>query len=543
VKNMKIVGAAAVIASAALLLVGCSAGSGSTTAADKLPASRVKVDANTPSWKADSKTKKTLTWYVDQTWWNPPMQSKVAQQISKDLNITIKYVAGDDTKLNTYFASGNLPDIVTLSGGTNPAAATANQWALPLNQLAAKYDPYWNKIASAQTMDWMKLKDGNTYGYPSFSNSAADYQSGQIKPEEAFVIRKDVYEALGSPTISTPADFVNLMSEIKAKYPSLTPLGFSANGALDSTVQDLLGVPYYQNGKVYDRNTDPDYLKWVEAIRQVGANGGFSQDELNATDTVFQQNVSSGKFASVILGSAINYASSLQALMQAHPGEQYVAIPAIQSTTGRKPVLQQAGISGWMPTYITHSTKDPESAMELFTYLQSDYGQMLTNYGWEGTTYQKNADGTVQLLPTIKTQAASNNDAYNKEWGIGQFYLFGHDKWKAVDPTDSYPAALTTIFDWGKGYLTPEFPQENATVFASGSVQGRDYTNITNKWTTTLATMVTAKSAAASQKALSGYESFRSGNGWSQVQAVENANVKASLKALGMPANASTPNN
>lgn len=522
-------------------LASCSS-SGATSAADKLPAARIKVNPSIPSWKADASTKKSLTWYVDQTWWNPPMQSKVAAQIAKDLNITIKYVSGDDTKLNTFFASGNLPDIITLSGDTNPAAATANQWALPLNQLATKYDPYWNKIASAQTMEWFKLSDGNTYGYPGFSNSAKDYASGAIKPEEAFIIRKDVYKALGSPKISTPDDFVKLMRDIKARFPALTPLGFSANGALDGTVQDLLGVPYYQHGKVYDRNTDADYLKWIEAIRQVGAAGGFSQDELNATDTVFQQNVSSGKFASVIIGSAVNYGSSLQALLQAHPDQQYIAIDAIQSTVGNKPVLQQAGISGFMPNYITHSTKDPQSAMELFTYLQSDYGQMLTNYGFEGTTYQKSSGGDVQLLPAIKSEAANNNNQYNQEWGIGQFYLFGHDKWKAVDPTDSYPAALTTIFDWGKERLTPEFPVERTTAFATGSAEGRDYTNINNRWLTTLATMVTASSAANVKQALAGYETFRDSNGWSQVQAAMNKSVKSSLKTLGMPANASTPN-
>src|SRR5262249_11737044 len=153
----------------------------------------------------------------------------------------------------------------------------------------------------------------------------------------------------------------------------------------------LVGVPYYQDGKVYDRNTDPEYLKWIEAIRQVGAAGGFSQDQLNATDTVYQQNISTGTFATVIIGSAINYASSLQALLDANPSQQYIAIDAIKSTAGKRPVLQQAGISGFMPTYITHSTKGPQSAMELFTYLQSDYGQLLTSYGLEGTTYQKNA--------------------------------------------------------------------------------------------------------------------------------------------------------
>ncbi|WP_252899748.1 extracellular solute-binding protein [Lactococcus fujiensis] len=204
------------------------------------------------------------------------------------------------------FASGKLPDIISTWDMTTQVSKTANKWALPLNQLATTYDPYWNKVASEDTMNWFKLSDGNTYGYPDYSNTEADYKSGAIKPQEAVVIREDVYKALGEPKMDTPEDFVKVMKQIKEKYPNLTALGFGAMtnpdaNALDSTVQNLLGVPYYKDGKIYDRDMDKDYLTWLKALRQVHQDGGISDDSFTATDDKYKQNIQTGKYAAIIL--------------------------------------------------------------------------------------------------------------------------------------------------------------------------------------------------------------------------------------------------
>ncbi len=47
-----------------------------------------------------------------------------------------------------------------------------------------------------------------TYGYPNYSNTKADYESGNIPVNDNFVIREDVYNALGKPDVSTPEKFL-----------------------------------------------------------------------------------------------------------------------------------------------------------------------------------------------------------------------------------------------------------------------------------------------------------------------------------------------
>lgn len=157
-----------------------------------------------------------LTWYVNADWWNTDFgKDLVTKKIKEDLNINIKFITGDDTKLNTIFAGGEMPDLLTIFDSNSPVVQKAATWALPLNDLADKYDPYFNKVAEKDTMNWFQLADGKTYGYPNYSNTQNDYDSGNIPAKTAFVIRKDVYETIGKPSFGTPEEFKSVMQQIK----------------------------------------------------------------------------------------------------------------------------------------------------------------------------------------------------------------------------------------------------------------------------------------------------------------------------------------
>ena len=48
-----------------------------------------------------------LTWYVNADWWNTDFgKDVVTKKIKEDLNINIKFITGDDTKLNTFLPAG-----------------------------------------------------------------------------------------------------------------------------------------------------------------------------------------------------------------------------------------------------------------------------------------------------------------------------------------------------------------------------------------------------------------------------------------------------
>lgn len=87
---------------------------------------RYTLDADTPAWKLDTKEDTTLTWYVNAEWWNTEWGNDVVtKQIQKDMNVNIDFVVGDDTKLNTFFAGGDMPDIITIFDASSSVAQKA----------------------------------------------------------------------------------------------------------------------------------------------------------------------------------------------------------------------------------------------------------------------------------------------------------------------------------------------------------------------------------------------------------------------------------
>ena len=163
-----------------------------------------------------------LTWYVNADWWNSEWGNDiVTQKMEEDLHVKINFITGDDTKLNTYFAGEDMPDLITIFDSSSQVALKADSWAYPLYELADQYDPYFRQVASDETISWLQLDDGKGYGYADYSNTKEDYESGMLYAKTAFVIRKDVYEALGKPSMGTQEEFLNVLSRIKEQYPEL----------------------------------------------------------------------------------------------------------------------------------------------------------------------------------------------------------------------------------------------------------------------------------------------------------------------------------
>lgn len=525
-------------AASMLVLAGCGGSSSAKTddATANLPDPSYEVSADTPAWKLD-KTKDTkLTWYVNADWWNKSWgEDLVTKQIKEDLNLDVEFITGDNTKLNTFFASGDMPDLITIFDSSSQVAQTANKWALPLQDLAKKYDPYFTKVAQKQTLDWYKLKDGKTYGYPSYSNTSRDYEDGTIPPTDAFIIRKDVLDAIGDVDFKTPEGFVSAMKTIKEKFPDLVPFGFNSfdasNSSLDATLQNMLGVPIIKDGKFYERNLDEDYVTWLKALRQVHQDRNISDDSFADDEETLKEKVSSGKYATMLLQAFHQKGTELQTWMSSNPGKEYVAVDAMESTEGNEPTLSQAGLSGWTITYISKKTKNPAKTMQLYTYLLDDPGQYLVNFGIEGKTYTKNSDGTVSWTDEANEVRANEPEKFQKEWRIGEFVLFSHDRYKALNK-DSYVQAIRQMQDWGRDYLKPQFEIENISPDAN-TPQSRSLSAINTNWSTTLVSMIRAESEKKFDELLTTYEKFEKDNGIDQINKIRDEKIAANMKRLG----------
>lgn len=525
---------------ASMAFTGCSGkkeGTASAPGASKELEGRYTVDANTPAWKLDKKENTKLKWYVNADWWNTSWgEDTVTKKIKKDLKLDVEFITGDDTKLNTLFAGGDLPDIITIFGANSSTAQSANQWALPLNDLADKYDPYFYKVAKKDTLKWFQLSDGKTYGYPGYSNSQEDYDKGYIDASTAFVIRKDIYEALGKPSMGTPEEFINVLTQIKAKYPDVIPFGFNSmtnsTGSLGADFQNFIGVPIEnKDGTWYDRDMDADYLKWIKTFNEAYKKGLISDDCFTDDGTAHEDKVKGGKYGTIMIGGTAQRSGPLQVWMNANPEGAYIAIDGPKSTVGNKPALSQAGLSGWTVTYITNKCTDPIKAIQIYTYLLSDDAGILTTYGVEGETYKVNSDKKYELLPEVKEMKEKDNDRFKKVYRLGEFCLFGHDRYLA-NGADSM-ASTAQLKEWGKGKLKTQFVIENIDP-NQGTAEARGLSAINTNWNTILVSMIRAKDDASFNKLLDDFKKFRNDNNWDGIVKVRNEGMKNNRTKLGI---------
>ena len=211
---------------------------------------RYTLDASKPAWQLDTKEETSkLTWYVNADWWNTSW--------------------GED--------------------------------------LVDNYDPYFYQVASEDSLNWFSLSDGKTYGYPDYSNTQEDYDSGDIFVKSAFVIRSDIYEALGEPEMQTQEQFLDVLSRIKEEFPDVIPLGFNnfetdGTSSLGDVLQDFLGVPLAnEDGSFYDRNLDEDYLSWMQTLNEAYNNGCISDDSFTDDNTAWQEKISIGKYGCILM--------------------------------------------------------------------------------------------------------------------------------------------------------------------------------------------------------------------------------------------------
>ena len=186
-----------------------------------------------------------------------------------------------------------------------------------------------------------------------------------------------------------------------------------------------------------------------------------------------------------------------------------------------------------MINYISQKTKNPAKAIQVFEYLLSDYGQILTNFGIEGDTFNY-IDGNKEAVSWTDAAAKIQSDdltKWQKDYRIGEFIQFGHDRFKAYNKA-SYVKAVWQQQAWGEKYLTPRFKMENISP-EPGTQEARALSAITTKWQTTLVSLIRAKDTAEFDKTLASFKQFQKDNKIKEINVIRDKNIKNNMKKLG----------
>ncbi len=530
----------------ASMLVGCGKTDNKAVEAPEVEKTET-LTADEPGWKEDT-SPITFDWYMNFSWfatkWGEDATSKY---ITEKTGVGVNYIvpAGNENeKLNTMLASGKLPDFITLGWWEDAAKKMIEgKMVLPLNELSEKYDPYLVKVADAQKLSWYTQEDGNVYGYPNASSSPKDFETyKEFKPSnQTFLVRKDMYEAIGSPDMRTPEGFLKALEDAKAKFNTidglpLIPLGLNefgdvGNTSLEGYLQNFLAIPMEKDGKLYDRSTDPEYIKWLKTFRKANETGLIAKDVFIDKRAQMEEKIAQGRYFAMIYQRS-DLAAQQQALFNKDPNSVYIAVDGPANTNLDAPKLAGDGLAGWTITLISKDVKDPKRAIRFLSYLISEEGQKDMYLGKKGVTYDE-IDGKDQFKPEALALLNKDRAAFDKEHGAS------HTHWMLMDtnvmlqwaPPTAEPAKQ--LEDWTKG-KTISYAVFDGISPTGDSEQGVAATSIAQLWGKALPKLLMSKSDAEFDKVFSEFIEKREAAGFDKVLEYQQSEYEKNKGKLGM---------
>ena len=488
----------------------------------------------------------TFDWYVNYSWfvtgWG---ENLVSRTITEETGVSVNFITpmgNEENKLNSLIDSDSLPDLITL-GWWEPQLSDfiEKDMVYPLNELADKYDPMFYEVTNEVTRNWYTLSDGNIYGYPNSSVTPKDLDEyGNLGSNQTFLVRKDLYEAIGSPDMTTIDGFYNAIVKVKEMFPEvdgkeLIPIGaheFNEDGnvSFDQYIQNFLAVPYEKNGKKYDRNTDPEYLEWLKMFRRLAEEGYLADDIFIDQRTQTSEKVEEGRYFCMMY-QRTDIADQEKIRYAKDPDSVYIAVDGPKNKNGDDPVLTVNSVSGWTLTLISKNCKDPERAIKFIDYLMSEHGQMLTYLGVEGVTFDY-VDGKPVLKEDVAVLLNSDREKYDELYGADDAYWMLQDNVMQLKWQQELREPVKQMAEWTYPYVA--YVGQYDVNIPEDTELGRIYSASRNLWGKTLPQLLLAGSDEEFDEILADYLKKRDEIGYALLAEEETRQMNENKKKLGL---------
>ena len=498
--------------------------------------SQPQLNPDEAAWQLDTSPVE-LSWFVGASWYGRSWGESLASRYITEktgVNVKIEVPSGDaNEQITLMMTSGKLPDLISMgSWETAVKKLWEGDHVYALNELAEQYDPYFFKVAGDGTLKWYRQENGNTYGVPNDSYSPnLMHETGMTAANQTFLVRKDLYEEMGKPDLTTPEGFLNALQLLKDQYSNykgqpMSPFFAQGNVPYGMTeyLHNLLAVPHEKDGKVYDRITDPDYIAWLKTFRTAYERGLINVDFLVDSDSQVEEKTNNARYFMMIREWMGMTAVNPMLAASEHPDSYYIAVDGPQNSKGDSAKLFPGNMDGWMVTMISKSTKNPERAIRFLTYLASEEGQRDLFLGKEGETWEM-ANGKPQLKSEMAALLETDIEKMEKEYGIMDTY------WMMRNPV---------IVNQWRPEKAPvikqmeDFANRQADI-DSGIYKGLDplgdsdvavaWSRISQNWEEVLPELITAKDEASFDKIFENFLARRDSYGFDKVMEYRQAEL------------------
>jgi putative aldouronate transport system substrate-binding protein len=511
--------------------------------------------ADSPGWMANAQKPVTLDWYLHASWainqdWG---KSKTTQYITQKTGFTLNIIqpaGNEEERLNAMIASNTLPDVITINADSQQYKLIVESGlAEPLNKLADQYDPYFYKVINPVTQRWFTEPDGNIYAYPNGATTPDDLVTykGLKETGNIFLVRQDMYEALGRPDMTTPDGFLNALRAAREKFPTvngqpLIPLSFDpfddrgVCGDLGADLVQRLAIGYEANGKYEDPGlgpNNPELVRWLKVFRQATQEGLIPTDVFVDKRQQVEEKIAQGRYFATFI-QVWDYWTAEQALYDSDPNKFYIGVPGPLNSRRDPPQFAGGGIA-WLITMISKNCKDKGRAIQAITYFISEEGQRDNLFGVPGDMYTM-VNGKPVRTPEYKAKLSANRDATVAEWGGNRtiFFLFSEPyEWVNQDMADLYPyERQARIFH--RDNVVPYTQYTGVTNFDPGSDEAIVLDEISRQWGRASSNLLHAPNDAEFDKIWNEYQKFKADHNYALVQDRATVILNENKRKLGI---------
>lgn len=392
------------------------------------------------SWREDT-SPVTLTMFVNASWWTTLFDTPVAKKITEECGVYLDIltpVADDNQKLILMINSGELPDmIVTEVGNACNQMLIESGMVWDIDELVDTYAPELRETADPAVFTDNKWTDGHTYYWTNFTDSEqyhtlqAEYNKKITSNQPCICIRRDYYEEIGSPDLSTPEAFLEAIEKIHALHPD--KIGYyEGDGNLSSSSSTSMGSlgyyfglhSYYKdaegNIKLWPRSEQ--FQKWALYLRQMAQAGLFTRDSFIDDGTVAKSRI--------LNGDLIAYGWTLYDCTMWSPADNPDTGYMVVDPWDTYRAVRTGG--GWQTTFITKNA-NAQRCIQFINYMldPDSYGQFGVR-GEKDDPYISDAEGPHYYMDeegwphyTADYLAKLNSGEYSRDVsGAGPYFFF-----------------------------------------------------------------------------------------------------------------------
>lgn len=360
-----------------------------------------------------------MTWAPMDVWGN----DHVSQQVTKDTGISFDVtVQQQANQLATFVSNGDLPDAVFVYGQANIDMMEDPALVYAWDELIDQYAPEFWDLLDKSDIQMATKDDGHFYTlYTHVRNQQYwdDPTKGLSYGTATICFREDIMEELGNPEINSVDDFYNVLKAAKEKHPEIVPylqpnfnggflgwcFGIDYDGTQGATTIDKDGNAIWTYS---EREPWTEYMKFANKLLREGlmSQEGLTYDQEQTKAAVLGGNVFCWA------GQCFDVDQWNKALNDIEGNTAYyVSITKPLTVDGEVKMDLTWGSAGFAGFYITKSCKDPGRLIALMEYMQSPYGDQLTQWGVAGLDYEM-VNGYPVQYDTITWKERGDNVWY-----------------------------------------------------------------------------------------------------------------------------------